>query len=145
MPSSRVGIGPPPPQQLPAGPAASQTDKTCESRGPSRRAQLQRLKGLIVAGGPSAGSCPRRRHRQSPAFVPTHCPCPDLGSAGQRLLSAGGWGLLGEGLPWTLGWLGMGVVSLAQTQKLFSDLALEGAGPWLDSGLGRRCGSWGVN
>lgn len=87
------------------------------------------------------GSCPRRRHRQRPAFVPTHCPCLDLGSAGQRLLSAGGWGLCGEGLPWTLGWPGVGVVSLAQTQELFPDLALEGAGPWPDSGLGRRCGS----
>lgn len=87
------------------------------------------------------GSCPRRRHRQRPAFVPTHCPCPDLGSAGQRLLSAGGWGLCGEGLPWTFGWPGVGVVSLAQTQELFPDLALEGAGPWPDSGLGRRCGS----
>lgn len=51
MPSSRVGMGPPPPRQLPAGPVASQTDKTCESRGPSRRAQLL----LVAAQRPHCG------------------------------------------------------------------------------------------
>lgn len=54
------------------GPVASQTDRACEIWGPPRRAWLlqQLLKGLIVAGGPSVGSCPRGGRRQSPAFVP---------------------------------------------------------------------------
>lgn len=94
VPSSRVGVGPAP------------TAAACRAWWPHRQTGLVRagglqgelsscwqlLKGLIVAEGSSTGSCPRLRHRQSPAFVPAHCPCPDPGSAGQRLLSAGGWG-----------------------------------------------------
>lgn len=60
VPSSRVGMGPPPPRQLPAGPVASQTDKTCESRGPSRRAQLL----PVAAQRPHCGG--RALHGQLP-------------------------------------------------------------------------------
>lgn len=120
------------------GPVVSQTDGACESRGPSRRGR-QLLKGLIVAEGPSADSCPPSQAQTEPSFVPVPCPCPALGSAGQRPLSAGGW----RALPWTLRWPRMGVVCVARTQ--LTDPDTEGAGPWPESGLGRGCGSWRVN
>lgn len=63
----------------------------------SYRRQL--LKGLIVAGESAMGSCPHGRCRQSPAFVPVHCPCPDPGSAGQRPLSVEAGGLPGRVCP----------------------------------------------
>lgn len=84
------GRGPCPHSSCQPGPVASQTDGACESRGPPRRARLlwQPLKGLIVAR-PSVGCRPRRRRRQSPAFVPCPCPAPTSPTC-PAFLSAGG-------------------------------------------------------
>lgn len=110
MPTAGSGVRALPPQQLPAW-QGGLTDRAYESQAfkESSAPRRQLLKGLIVAGGPFTGSCPRCGHRQSPAFVPAGCPCSDPGSSGQRLLSAGGWGPpWGEGCPGPmegLGWV----------------------------------------
>lgn len=86
------------------------------------------------------GSCPRCGHRQSPAFVPAHCPCPDPGSAGQRLLSAGGWGPpWGGACPGPYGGLGWvrSVLPRSTNPSQVPAPSVEGAGPWPESGLGR--------
>ena len=70
------------------GPVVSQTDGACESRGPSRRGR-QLLKGLIVAEGPSADSCPPSQAQTEPSFFASALPLPCPGVSRTEALVCG--------------------------------------------------------
>lgn len=144
-PGAGLGVGPAPTAAASAARWPHRQTGLVRARSPGgeRGPCPQLLKGFFVAGGLAVGSCPARG-THSPGFVPPCCPCPDLGSAGQRPLSAGAWGRpAGAALGPQCAWDGCGLHCQGPgPPRPTTDLPWRGHGakPWHSSSDNEKTG-----